>query len=157
MQITYRFINSQKHKHQCCRDEGWTFMETLIVIAIVLILTSIVGFTAIQYLDRARTAAARSQIDSFTLALEAYYIDCGRYPSSEQGLQALWQKPSIEPVSPNWTGPYIYRKTPKDPWGRDYEYLIPGAEGLPFSIRSLGADGREGGEGKDADIVSWSD
>jgi len=138
-------------------DEGWTFMETLIVIAIVLILTSIVGFTAIQYLDRARCAAARSQIDSFILALEAYYIDCGKYPSSEQGLEALWKKPSIEPVSPNWTGPYIYRKTPNDPWGNPYEYTIPGAEDLPFSIRSFGSDGREGGEGKNADITSWSD
>jgi len=136
-------------------DEGWTFMETLIVIAIVLILTSIVGFTGIQYLDRARTAAARSQIDSFSLALESYYIDCGRYPTEEQGLEALWKTPSIEPTSPNWMGPYIYKKTPNDPWGNPYEYKIPGPEGLPFSIRSLGSDGREGGEGKNADINSW--
>ena len=138
-------------------DEGWTFMETLIVIAIVLILTSIVGFTGIQYLDRSRTAAARSQVDSFLLALESYYIDCGRYPTEEQGLEALWRKPSIEPVSPNWSGPYIYRRTPDDPWGNQYEYNIPGPEGLPFSIRSFGADGREGGEGKNADINSWGD
>jgi len=136
-------------------DEGWTVIETLIVIAIVLILTSIVGFTGIQYLDRARTAAARSQIDSFSLALESYYIDCGRYPTEEQGLEALWKKPSIEPISPNWMGPYIYRKTPDDPWSNPYEYKVPGAEGLPFSIRSLGADGREGGEGKNADVNSW--
>jgi general secretion pathway protein G len=138
-------------------DEGWTFMETLIVIAIVLILTSIVGFTGIQYLDRARTAAARSQIDSFSLALESYYIDCGRYPSEEQGLQALWQRPSVEPISPLWAGPYIYRKTPNDPWGNPYEYRTPGPDRLPFSIRSLGADGREGGDGKNADITSWGD
>ena len=135
-------------------DEGWTFMETLIVIAIVLILTSIVGFTGIQYLDRSRMAAARSQIDSFSLALESYYIDCGRYPTEEQGLEALWKKPTIEPISPNWAGPYIYKKTPNDPWGNPYEYKLPGPEGLPFSIRSLGADGREGGEGKNADINS---
>jgi len=138
-------------------DEGWTFMETLIVIAIVLILTSIVGFTGIQYLDRARTAAARSQIDSFSLALESYYIDCGRYPSEEQGLAALWQKPSVEPISPLWSGPYIYRKTPNDPWGNPYEYRTPGPDGLPFSIRSLGADGREGGDEKNADITSWGE
>ncbi|MDR1239715.1 MAG: type II secretion system major pseudopilin GspG [Treponema sp.] len=138
-------------------DEGWTFMETLVVIAIVLILTSTVGFMAIQYLDRARVAAARSQIDSFSLALESYYIDCGRYPTGEQNLEALWKKPTIEPVSENWAGPYIYKKNPNDPWGNPYAYMIPGAEGLPFSIRSLGADGREGGEGKDADITSWGD
>ena len=132
-------------------------METLIVIAIVLILTAIVGFTGIQYLDRARTAAARSQIDSFSLALEAYYIDCGRYPTEEQGLEALWQKPSVEPLSPAWSGPYMYKKTPDDPWGNPYDYKIPGAEGLPFSVRSLGSDGREGGEGKNADINSWGE
>jgi general secretion pathway protein G len=135
--------------------DGWTFMETLIVIGIVLILTSIVGFTAVQYLDRARTATAQSQIDSFSLALEAYYIDNGSYPTQEQGLEALWKKPTIEPVSNNWAGPYIYRKTPNDPWGNPYDYKIPGEEGLPFSIRSFGADGREGGEGKNADIKSW--
>jgi len=144
-------------KREILNDEGWTFMETLIVIAIVLILTAIVGFTGIQYLDRARTAAARSQIDSFSLALEAYYIDCGRYPTEEQGLGALWQMPSVEPISPNWTGPYMYKKTPNDPWGNPYDYKIPGAEGLPFSIRSLGSDGREGGEGKNADINSWGE
>jgi len=144
-------------KKQNMPDEGWTFMETLIVIAIVLILTSIVGFTGIQYLDRARAAAARSQIDAFALALESYYIDCGRYPTEEQGLKALWQKPIIEPISPNWAGPYIYKKTPSDPWGNLYEYKTPGPEGLPFSIRSLGADSREGGEGKDADINSWGE
>lgn len=138
-------------------NEGWTFMETLIVIAIVLILTSIVGFTGIQYLDRARTAAARSQIDSFSLALESYYIDCGRYPTEEQGLQALWQKPAIEPVSPNWSGPYMYKKNPNDPWSNPYEYKVPGPEGLPFSVRSFGADSREGGDGKNADINSWGE
>ncbi len=139
------------------RDSGWTFLETLIVIAIVLILTSSVGFMAIQYLDKARVATARSQIDSFCIALESYYIDCGRYPSNEQGLAALWQKPTVEPVSNNWSGPYMYKKVPKDPWGYDYEYLVPGQNGLPYSIRAFGADGREGGEGKDADITSWSD
>ena len=136
-------------------DEGWTFMETLIVIAIVLVLTTIVGFTGIQYLDRARTAAAKSQIDSFSLALESYYIDNGQYPTQEQGLEALWQKPSIEPVSISWSGPYLYKKTPNDPWGNPYEYSIPGNEGQPFSIRSLGADRKEGGDGKNADINSW--
>ncbi|QQO10743.1 type II secretion system major pseudopilin GspG [Breznakiella homolactica] len=138
-------------------DGGWTFMETLIVIAIVLILTSSVGFMAIQYLDKARIATARSQIDSFSIALESYYIDCGRYPTTEQGLAALWQKPSVEPSSANWSGPYMYKNVPKDPWGNDYEYLVPGQNNLPYSIRSFGADGREGGEKNDADITSWSD
>jgi general secretion pathway protein G len=136
-------------------DDGWTFMETLIVVAIVLTLGSIVGLSTIRYIDRARVAAARSQIDSFSLALESYYIDCGRYPTMEQGLEALWKKPTIEPVSNSWAGPYIHRKTPNDPWKKPYEYKVPGEEGLPFSIRSFGADGLEGGEGKNADIASW--
>jgi general secretion pathway protein G len=138
-------------------DEGWTFMETLIAIAIVLILSSSVGYIAVQYLDKARIATARSQIETFSVALESYYIDCGRYPSSEQGLSALWQKPSVEPVSQNWSGPYLYKDIPKDPWGNGYEYSVPGQNGLPYGIRSFGADGREGGSGNDADINSWGE
>ena len=136
-------------------NEGWTFMETLIAIAIVLVLTSSVGFVAMQNLDRAKLATARTQIDSFLVALESYYIDCGRYPTTEQTLSALWQRPTVEPVSPLWNGPYLLKPIPKDPWGNDYEYIIPGQNGLPYSICSFGADGREGGEGKDADITSW--
>jgi general secretion pathway protein G len=132
-------------------------METLIAIAIVLILTSSVGFMAIQYLDRARVATARSQIDSFSIALESYFIDCGRYPTPEQGLNALWQKPVIQPINDNWSGPYLYKNTPNDPWGNPYEYQVPGPNGLPYGIRSFGADGREGGEQYDTDITSWGD
>ena len=143
--------NSQNFNH----ESGWTFMETLIVIAIVLILTASVGFVAIGSLEKARIAGARSQIDSFCTALESYYIDCGYYPTSEQGLEALREKPKTEPASDFWNGPYIYKKVPKDPWGNSYEYLNPGADGSPFSIRCFGADGKEGGEDKNSDITSW--
>jgi len=136
-------------------EEGWSFIETLIVIAIVLILTAGVGFSAIQYLDKARVVTAKSQIESFGVALEAYYIDCGKYPSTEQGLSALWKKTEIAPIPNNWNGPYMYKKIPQDPWGTEYEYFTPGPEGLKYGIRSFGADGREGGENTDADIVSW--
>jgi len=132
-------------------------METIIVIAIILVLTSSVGYMAIQYLDKARVATAKSQIESFCTALESYYIDCGRYPTAEQGLQALWQKPTIQPINDNWAGPYIYKNIPKDPWGSPYEYAAPGYNGLPYSIRSFGSDGREGGEKNDADITSWGE
>jgi len=136
-------------------NDGWTFMETLIAIAIILVLTSSVGFVAMQNFDKAKRATARTQIDSFSVALESYYIDCSRYPTTEQGLSALWQKPTVEPASYFWNGPYLLKPVPKDPWGNDYEYRVPGQSGLPYSIRSFGADGREGGEGKDADISSW--
>lgn len=140
------------------RDEGgWTFIETLIVIGIILILTATVGFMAFRYLDKAKTVGARSQIEAFSLALETYRLDCGSYPDQEQGLAALWKAPSrsADPEAGGWRGPYLAKPVPADPWGGMYEYRVPGPEGLPFGIRSLGADGKEGGEGKDEDIASW--
>jgi general secretion pathway protein G len=137
-------------------EDGWTFMETLIVIAVIMVLTASVGFMAVGSLEKARSAAARTQIDSFCVALEAYYIDCGSYPTEEQGLAALRKKPVVEPVSANWNGPYLYKDPPKDPWGNAYEYSQPGADGNPYGIRSFGADGKEGGSNADADISSWT-
>lgn len=145
----------QKNLKSLRNEDGWTFMETLIVIAVVMVMTAGVGFMAVSSLEKARVASARSQIDSFAVALEAYYIDCRRYPTEEQGLQALRKKPDIEPVSDLWNGPYIHKDAPKDPWGNDYEYTVPGNDGDPYAIRSFGADGKLGGEGKDADITSW--
>ena len=136
-------------------EEGWTFMETLIVIAIILILTATVGYIAINSLDKSRVAAAKTQIESFATALEAYYIDCGKYPTTEQGLGALRKKPETSPGSDNWSGPYLYKDAPKDPWGKEYEYTCPAPDGSPYGIRSFGADGIEGGEDKNADIKSW--
>lgn len=136
-------------------DDGWSFMETLIVISIVMILTASVGFMAIGSLEKARVAAAKTQINSFCVALEAFYIDCGVYPTTEQGLASLRKRSEIEPVHDSWNGPYMYKDVPKDPWGNDYEYIIPGPDGNPFGIRSFGADGKDGGDGKNADITSW--
>ncbi len=136
-------------------DGGWTFMETLIVLAIILILTATVGFVATGSLEKARIAAARTQIESLATALEAYYMDCGNYPTAEQGLSALRKKPESSPSSDSWAGPYLYKDTPKDPWGYDYEYTSPAPDGSEYGIRSFGADGSEGGEGKNSDIKSW--
>ncbi len=137
------------------RDGGWTFIETLIVLGIVLILTATVGFTAVRYLQKAKVVAVRTQLDTLDLALQTYYLDCGAFPSAEQGLDALWAKPSVSPVPEAWNGPYLMKKLSKDPWGRDYVYRLPGPGGLPYGIASLGADGQEGGTGENADIVSW--
>lgn len=136
-------------------EDGWTFMETLIVIAIILILTATVGFIAVSSLEKSRVAAARTQIESFATALEAYYIDCGNYPTTEQGLSALRKKPESSPSSDRWGGPYLYKDAPKDPWGFEYEYTNPAPDGSPYGIRSFGADGIEGGEDRNADIKSW--
>jgi general secretion pathway protein G len=139
------------------REAGWTFMETVIVLAIILILTATVGFMAVRYVSTAKTAAARTQIESFRLALAQYYLDCGAYPSQSEGLAALRQKPGAGAVERKWKGPYMEKAPPKDPWGNEYRYESPGPDGSEFSVSSLGADGIEGGEGKDADIGGWND
>jgi len=136
-------------------DKGFTFIETIVTISVILILSAAVGFSAIKYIERARAAACRSQIETFRLALQSYYLDCGRYPTEAQGLDALWEKPVMSPVPSGWGGPYTNRRIPKDPWGGDYVYKNPGENNLPFTIASYGADGRTGGEGADADINSW--
>ena len=82
-------------------------------------------------------------------------MDNGFYPSSEQGLKALWEKPASSPEPLFWNGPYISKSLPKDPWGNEYTYVVPGENNLPFSIICYGKDGTEGGEGNDADIKSW--
>ena len=139
----------------CREDDGWTFVETLIVIAIILILTGTVGFIAFRYIDNAKEVAARSQIETFSLALNAYLFDNGGYPTQDQGLDALWQKPTLEPVPDHWNGPYLQKAVPKDPWGHPYEFKVPGPSGLPFAIRTFGSDGVGGGEGNAKDITSW--
>ena len=132
-------------------------MEVLIVIAIILILTSGVGFMAFRYIAKSRQVTARSQIETLSLALDAYALDCLRYPTMEQGLDALWTRPTVEPVPEGWDGPYVTKKVTVDPWGHPYEYREPGPDGLPFGIRSFGADGEAGGEGNDRDFTSWED
>ncbi|MDR2739845.1 MAG: type II secretion system major pseudopilin GspG [Treponema sp.] len=134
---------------------GWTFIETLIVIGIILILTSSVGFTAVKYLDKAKAVTARSQIETFSLGMDAYFFDCGSYPPDIHGLDALWKKPDSGVPADSWNGPYINKPVPRDPWDNEYEYIIPGYNDMPYSIRSFGRDGKEGRTGNDADICSW--
>jgi general secretion pathway protein G len=138
-------------------EAGWTFIETLVVIGIILILSASVGFMAFKFLEQAKLAAAKSEISTLATALDAYYMDCGKYPTTEQGLDSLWTTPTVEPVPANWNGPYLSKKVPKDPWGGKYDYMSPGKDSSPFGIRSFGSDGREGGEGNAKDIVSWDD
>ena len=145
--------NKKAGRHQA----GFTFIEIMVAMIILMILIGAAGFGYIRYVARARVVAARNQIEILSVALNSYFLDSSRYPSSEQGLQALWEKPVLEPVPEVWEGPYLTKILPKDPWGRAYEYSTPGPHGLPFGIRSLGADGMEGGEGNDRDLNSWSE
>jgi len=134
---------------------GFTFIEILVAMMILFILISIAGFAYFKYIGKAKIIATKNQIQILSLALDSYYLDCNQYPTTEQGLEALWEKPILEPVPKGWNGPYIKKKIERDSWGNKYEYIAPGPNGLPFGIRSFGADGMEGGEGNNADIKSW--
>jgi len=144
-----------KIQRSSTHEDGMSTLDFMIGVALFLIVTVAVGYNVRIRSDEAKVAAARTLIGAFCTALESYNIDCGRYPTAEQGLQALWEKPTIQPISDKWSGPYINKEIPNDPWGNPYEYTTPGHNGLPYSIRSLGADSKEGGEGNNADITSW--
>lgn len=142
-------------KRKTRKDEGFSFAETIAVLAIMLILTAGVGFSAAGYVQKARKLSAESQIEIYRLALQSYYLDCGMYPSDEQGLEALWEKPVLYPVPAGWNGPYVDKQIQKDPWGNKFSYSTRKNRNLPFTVVSFGSDGLEGGSGDAEDIVSW--
>ena len=137
------------------KDDGFSFAETIAVLAIMLILTAGVGFSAAGYVQKARRLSAESQIEVYRLALQSYYLDCGAYPTDEQGLEALWEKPVLYPVPAGWNGPYVDKEIQKDPWGNDFVYSTRRNRKLPFTVVSFGSDSFEGGDGDAEDIVSW--
>lgn len=127
----------------------------MVVVVILGILAALVAPKIISRPDEARVIAAKQDIASLLQALKLYRLDNQRYPSTEQGLQALIAKPANSPVPPNWkSGGYVERLA-KDPWGNPYQYLNPGVH-AEIDVFSLGADGAPGGEGNDADIGSWN-
>jgi general secretion pathway protein G len=148
-------MTAQENKERLAADAGVTLIEMLVVIVIIGLITAIVAINVLPAQDTARTEKARADIRTIEQALEMYRLDRARYPSVEEGLAALVTPPAAaEGVATVRTEPYV-RRLPKDPWGRDYLYVAPGRQG-PFDIYTLGADGREGGEGVDADIGNWS-
>jgi general secretion pathway protein G len=134
------------------RHRGFTLIELLVVLVIIGVLGALIVPNLFSSLDDARSTAARTDINTLVQALKRYRLDNQRYPSSEQGLQALVARPTTGVVPPNWK-PYL-DKLPADPWGRPYQYLNPGVRG-EIDVFSFGADGQAGGEGKDADIGNW--
>jgi general secretion pathway protein G len=135
---------------------GFTLIEVLVVIAVIAMLAALVAPNVFQHVGTAKDATARSQIELLGAALDAYRLDNGRYPSTEQGLEALRAQPSAQPYPSNWRGPYLRKDLPPDPWGLPYVYLCPGeVNPSGYDLLSLGADGEPGGEGEDTDIVSW--
>jgi general secretion pathway protein G len=131
---------------------GFTLIELMVVLVIIGVLAALIVPNVLDRADDARVTAARTDVGNLVQALKLYRLDNQRYPTAEQGLQALIAKPTASPVPPNWK-PYL-DKLPNDPWGRPYQYLNPGIKG-EFDVLSFGADGQSGGEGKDADVGSW--
>lgn len=134
------------------RQRGITLIEMLVVVVIIGLFVGLVGVNLFKQGDKAKVVAAKTQVANFKNVLGLYKLDTGTYPSTAMGLAALRVKPE---TMPNWAGPYLDKDIPMDPWGRPYLYKYPGDHGDEPDLKSLGADGQEGGENFDADIVSW--
>jgi general secretion pathway protein G len=134
------------------RRRGFTLVELLVVLAILGLLVGLVGPQVMKTLGSSKTKTARIQLEDLSAALDIYRLEVGRYPTTNDGLQALVENTA---GTPNWNGPYLKKnQVPKDPWGFDYGYRSPGEHGS-FDIWSLGADNRDGGEGENQDILGW--
>lgn len=141
-----------KPMRRSAHQRGFTLLELLVVMVIIGLLA---GFVAPRYfaqVGKSQVKAARAQIDALDKALEAYRIDVGHLPTSEQGLAALNTQPAGEQ---NWAGPYLKKEVPLDPWGRPYVYAEPGTHNNDYDLMSLGKDGAAGGTGEAADLGNW--
>jgi len=136
------------------RDAGFSLLELMVVVVILSILALVIVPRVIDRPDQARVARAQSDIAAVSSAVNLYRLDNFRYPTTEQGLQALVTRPTSQPLAPNWATNGYMDRLPVDPWGQPYQYLAPGVHG-DFDIFSYGADAAPGGTGADADIGSW--
>ncbi len=134
------------------RSAGFTLIELMVVLVIIGVLAALIVPNVLDRADDARVTAARTDVNNLVQALKLYKLDNQRFPSADQGLEALVRKPSAGVAPPNWK-PYL-DKLPNDPWGRPYQYINPGVKG-EIDVFSLGADGAAGGDGNNADIGSW--
>jgi len=134
-------------------NRGFTLIEIMIVMIIIGLLAALVAPKFFGRLSTAKLSSAKAQIELFGTALDAFRLDTGRYPTTEEGLKALREKPSgVE----SWSGPYLPKEIPLDPWKRSYIYKSPGEHG-EYDLLAYGLDGVEGGEGENQDVVSWKD
>ena len=138
--------------HGRTRESGFTLIEMMVVMVIIGLLVALVGPNFIRQGEKAKLKAARAQIEMLGTALDTFRLDVGRYPTSQEGLAALRQRPfGID----RWDGPYLKKDIPKDPWERPYYYRAPGEGARPYDLLSYGADGAPGGDGDNRDITSW--
>ncbi len=148
-------ITHRRSRRRRCDDRGFTFIEIMVVVAILAILAALVVPRIMGRTDDAKRTAAKVQIRNIEGALQLYKLDNGVYPTTEQGLRALIEKPSVGVVPKKWkVGGYL-PKLPEDPWGNPYKYQSPSQKG-EYEILSLGTDGEVGGEGANADIANWN-
>jgi general secretion pathway protein G len=147
-------IDAMKRRTQLHRaaQAGFTLIELMVVLVIIGVLAALIVPNVLERAEEAKVTAARTDVSNLMQALKLYRLDNNRYPTTEQGLQALIAKPATEPVPPNWKP--LLEKLPNDPWGKPYQYLNPGVKG-EVDVMSFGADGLPGGEGKNADVGSW--
>ncbi|MFS2202126.1 MULTISPECIES: type II secretion system major pseudopilin GspG [Pseudomonas] len=133
-------------------QSGFTLLELLVVLVVLGLLAGIVAPKYFAQLGRSEVKVAKAQIEGLSKALDLYRLEVGHYPSTEQGLQALVTAPADEP---RWTGPYLQKKLPLDPWGHNYTYRYPG-ENSEYDLLSMGKDGQPGGEGENAEVTNWN-
>ena len=145
-------MNQHRRRNRRPAEAGVTLIEMLVVVTIIGLFVALVGPQLFKKADAAKITAARSQIESLSTALGQYKLDTGVFPTTEQGLAALRVRPA---EMEQWAGPYMPKDIPKDPWGHDYIYKFPSDHGDEPEIISYGADGQPGGEGINADILSW--
>lgn len=146
---------SQVHSRRRRRRKGLTLVEMIVVLAIIALVAVMIVPNVIGRPDQARVTVAKTDLKTIAAALRMYRLDNGDYPSTDQGLQALVERPTTEPVPGNWNSEGYLPEAPRDPWGRDYVYRSPGRAG-GFDLLSYGKDGEAGGEGLDADLTDRS-
>lgn len=139
-------------KRQYVKYRGFTLIEMLVVLVIIGMLAGLVGPKLFGRVDSSKVQTAGAQIKMFKGALETFRLDVGRFPTQAEGLLALVQAPTEERARAHWRGPYLDGEVPLDPWSNPYLYSLPGANGQPYALYSLGGDGKRGGEGTDADV-----